>query len=576
MTGLLFLIPPGQRYRLLRDRLLTAGIILTILLLPPFLSAALAAREDNAVLTLQKIAGNRRIKVYIVKKGDFLSEIFHSQLGDEPIPIDLIRKLNPDIKNLNRIRPGQRVILPTREMSALMEPPAPGSEETNTKPAGYAIREGDSISRILLVELELRPEEMLPTYRLLQQLNPGIANLNQLPAGQLLKLPPGMAQRPASIAKEPPRAVIQPKEETPDAASIKIAPPLDDGPLGLIRLIIKRMKGALTASGTYYIPLADNAQISIDCSLIPVVELDDGTTAFLDFGNQMTGDLINVIRGSWANYAFIRKEELGSDLSSLQAIIRHSRNYVMTKSDKPLTLIEKPEILVSPDWLIASKKSPGGTPYRQGLFFLGNGEKPLPADTRSFLEKNGLVVTEILDGRHASVSETTPPPAPAVINLREFKGIPLAEQLLSSLGEKPVRSAEVTIFDQARNGFNLTIQPDLLIRKGEKQFIIHAKRLPQQFIRILEEGGYEVILIGERDSGRSLIETLLRGLHLPVAFGHFSVRIPEEGNRSRVNAALPALRTTAADDTLYLIDFEMPPDLASLLSGRMRGRMVQY
>ena len=102
------------------------------------------------------------------------------------------------------------------------------------------------------------------------------------------------------------------------------------------------------------------------------------------------------------------------------------------------------------------------------------------------------------------------------------------------------------------------------------------KKLPEQFVRILKEEGTEIVLIGERDSGRSLIEGLLQGLQIPVSYGHFSYRIPQDGHRPRLTASFSALRAKTGGESLYLIDFDMSPDIISLLHSHLGGRFAKY
>lgn len=550
----------------------TTGILLAGLLLTVLLSSPLAAREDSASLVFRKTAGIQKTKVYVVKKGEWIAGILRAELGDKPIPYALIRKINPQIRNLNRIYPGQRIFLPVRGMTDMTEPPNTTPKEGEARLTEYLIHEGDSISRIILAELDVGPEKVLQTYRLVLQLNPDIEDMNILPAGQSLKLPANLVRSDRS-AVAPVPATGSETEKSPIAAAK--APASAEGLLGIIRPVISRIRGTLTATGNYYIPLRDSSQVTIDCSLIPVVELDDGSTVFLDFGNRLPDQLKGLINQSWPNYAFLPAEKLSDDITSLQGIMDRSRNYTMFNAERPLTVTQKPEILVAPDWIITEKKASSGTPYRQGLFLLGSSEQPLPTEVRTFLEKYGLIVTEISGGQAvvALTAQTTPPTIP---DLRGLKGIPFAEQLLRALGETPVGNAEIVIFDQARHGFNLSVTADLLLRRGEKRFIIHTKRLPEQFIRIMKEEGTEIVLIGEKDSGRSLIEGLLQGLQIPVSFGHFSYRIPEDGPRPRLTASFSALRAKAGAESLYLIDFDISPDVISLLHSRLGGRFAKY
>lgn len=536
----------------------------------PLLHTPLSAREDSARLVLQKTAGGGNSQVHVVKKGEWIHRILQSHFGEEPVSYALIRRLNPGIRNLNRIRPGQRIVLPVPGSSEPSESISDIDRENSSPPVIYRILEGDSISRIILSEMNVNPAEALPAYRLIRKLNPEIPDLNRLPAGQSLRLPPAPAR--SAVAPAAPLKTAAPPAEESKAEKTAIPESL----FGIIRPVIGRMRGMVTATGSYFIPLQETTQVTIDCSQIPVVELDDGTTVLLDYGDRLSENLKKLIRQSWKNYAFLTAEEFRDGLGGLLGIIRHSKNYRMVRTDKPLELTSKPEILVFPDWLIIGKETASGATYRQGLFLLDRGERPLPAEARAFLEKSGVAVTEIAEDRAVSSLETPSALQPAIADFRALKGIDLAEKLLSTLGVTPIRNAEVVVFDQARNGFNLSVTADLLIRKGEKRFILHTKRLPDQFIQILREAGTEMIPIGEKDQGRSLVEAVLQGLGIPVSFGYFSFRIPEEGKRPRLTGSFSTLRVMNEGEPMYLIDFDLPPAGLPFFNGRREGRVIRY
>ncbi len=553
-----------------------AGVVLTGLLLPVLVCFPVEAREGSARLVFEKTAALDKTLVYVVKKGDSFAAILRKQRGEQKkrVPYDLIRRLNPEIRDLNRIYPGQKIVLPVRETADLGELPNDLRKKSDPPPSSYRIKEEDSIGRILLSELDATPEEILPTARSIREPNPGIDDLNRLPAGQIVALPPKPVRQGDALSAESLLPAVHPMENDRTETAVMTTPRVEHT-LGFIRQVINRMRGTLIAGGNYFIPLKDTAQITIDCSLIPVIELDDGATVLLDFGNRLSESVKGMIGQSWTNYGFVPGEELGNGLAGIKGIIRRSRNYTMSEAGSPLALMLKPDIQVFPDWTITTKKGAVGASYRQGLFLLGSNEKPLPGEARSFLEKNSLVVTEI-SGDQAVTGPASQKVTPIVTDLRGLKGIALAEQLLKALGETPVANAEVVIFDQARSGFTLSLTADLLLRRGEKRFIIHTKRLPDQFIRILEEEGTEVIPIGESASGRPLIEDLLRGLRIPVPFGHFSFRVPEASNRPRLTATFSALRVTSGGEPLYLIDFDMSSDTLAFLHGLIGGRIAKY
>jgi hypothetical protein len=74
------------------------------------------AKEDTAHLRFSKSAVSSATNTftYIVKKGDHLLDIMKNELGITKNRYSIIKKFNPQIKNLNLIHPGQKLILPTK------------------------------------------------------------------------------------------------------------------------------------------------------------------------------------------------------------------------------------------------------------------------------------------------------------------------------------------------------------------------------------------------------------------------------------------------------------------------------
>jgi hypothetical protein len=185
-------------------------------------------------------------------------------------------------------------------------------------------------------------------------------------------------------------------------------------------------------------------------------------------------------------------------------------------------------------------------------------------------------VTEVADGLVVPYSQNPSVAQPSVLDLRTLSGSALAEKFLTTLGETPVRNAEVVVFDQARDGFNLSVTADLLVRKEDKRLIFQTKGLPEQFVQILRKSGTEVITIGDRDQGRPFFEAVLQGLGLPCSFGYFSFRIPEKSNHPRLTASFSSLRTMNDGKPIYLIDFDPPPSGLPFLGGHGEGRVIRY
>jgi len=541
-------------------------LLVIALLSPPFLHAG----QESARLTFQKIVGKNTDRIHVVKKGESLLSIIKGIRSRKPISLSQIRRLNPRLRDINRIYPGQQILLPPSEQMKTVAKSLSLERQTEDRPFPYLIQESDSISRILLDKLkvgnngESKIEEPIEAYRKILKLNPNIADMNDLPAGRTLLLPSNL------VNAAPPEAVPPGKEPPPE----KTHPALRSL-LNSIGPAIERMKGSLNSSGSHFIPLQDATQISIDCSLIPSVELDDGTTVFLDYENRLNDDVRQLIRKNWHNYHFLGNMEMQGAAETLQGIIDNSQNYRLTRVGKPFILAAKPEISVFPDLLVTGSKKTDGGSYRQGIFLLAPNEPPLPETAKLFLEQSGMAVTQIPQER---ISADLPPENLQIVrkDLRALQGIALAEGLLKALGESPLRMAEVAIFRQAENGFNLSITADILLRKGERKLIVNSKKLPDQFVKILNNSGFEFLAAGENDKGRPLIESVLRGAGLPASFGYFSSRIPREGGKYRLDIAFSAISSVKEGEQIYLTDFEMPVWVLQAIYNGPRALLIHY
>ena len=557
---------------------LCAPLILVVLLPPLLFSAPLPAREESASLVFRQTASPSGTRVYVVKKGEWLSAIIQSQLGMEKIPYALIRRLNPQIRNLNRIYPGQRIHLPLRENAGdPAHPPlkVPAAAQSPAAEA-YRIQPGDSLGRIILEALDISPDDVLPTYSRIRRLNPALTDPQNLPPGELLTLPPGLARR----KPEPPPALSTPVPTAEKAlpAITKGPPPTGEGWLAIIRPVLAKMNGTLLSRGNYVIPLQEGAQLNIDCATLPVVELDDGTTILLDFRGLLSETVQRLLHRSWPTHHVLGADQLGDALACLKGIFARSKTYTLVRNESPLRLSTIPEILFYPDWTIRTRENSDRTPYRQALLLLAGQDQPLPGEATSFLERSGLFVTEITGAAVLPATAAVSPvlPRAATVDPGDIRGIALAERLLSALGITPRRQIELPIFDQVRDGFRLSITADLLVERGSQKVLLHSKRLPEQFIGILNQSGTTYIFCDPQQGGRTSLEGLLAGLDIPFSFGHFSFQIPEANVHPRLTVSFSGLRTITGAEPFYLIDFPLPPGVETLFSQRRWGRTFRY
>ena len=356
------------------------------------------AKEDTAQITLKKTAiSKQNLYTYTVKKGDMISTIIRQipNIKKEDIQdnYNIIKDLNPDISDLNKLYVGQLLVLPgkpldktqqnkmesnTADSAAARVPPSTNPAGSNT----YAIKKGDTLIKIIHRELKIKTNtrQML---KAIQSLNPNIVNVSRIYAGQTIKLPDQTvfvkaAEEDKSVVQEvvkqaesqtQPKEIIELKEKI-------VMPP--EARLALIKHVITQMNGSIMTMGNYYLPIPKTGQVTIDCSKIPVIEFDDQTMMFLDLDNRAENNLKKIINDNWANYHLIKVDKRDDVIAVLKKIFNAVKGYSMTKREKPMTIGSLPPVDIVVDWVITKSNSKQSQPLMQGLCIVYENNRLLP------------------------------------------------------------------------------------------------------------------------------------------------------------------------------------------------------
>lgn len=175
---------------------------------------------------------------HTVQRGEWLNRILKSKgYSARQIPqlLPAIRELNPQIQDLNQLRPGQILYLPdTAPASAPRPQPAAPSvtekrpdvtEPTRSTPpaqagATYIVRQGDTLSAILARQ-GISTAQIFSRYiQAFKELNPDIQDVNTLHIGQEVVLP-GLPSDNSTQPAAPERATPEDSNATDDGSLLK-------------------------------------------------------------------------------------------------------------------------------------------------------------------------------------------------------------------------------------------------------------------------------------------------------------------------------------------------------------------
>ena len=552
------------------------------------------AKEDTAQITLKKTATSKqKLYTYTVKKGDVISSIIKQipNITEEDVKENykVIKDLNPDISDFDNLYEGQLLVLPGKPLDETGQNKIESSAVDNTattvrpsaKPSGsntYAIMKGDTLINIIHRELKIKTntQQML---KVIQSLNPKIINVNRIYAGQTIKLPNQTvfvkaAEEDTSIGQEivkqaesqtQPEEIIELKEKI-------VMPP--EARLALIKHVITQMNGSIMTTGSYYLPIPKTGQVTIDCSKIPVIEFDDQTMMFLDLDNRAEDNLKKIIADNWANHHLIKVDKRDDVITVLKKIFNSVKGYTMTKRDKPLTIGSLPPVNVMVDWVITKSNSKQLPPLMQGLCTVYGSNPLLPKSIKNYAQKNGLIITEFSEetgvvGKPEEIYSLPPMPVFPTTSVKDF-----SYALISNLGFKAEKDADIKVFDIVKDGFNLSIKADVLVKSADKQYIIYSRNLPVQFVNALKNTGYEILFVAESDSPKIIMEKILPSLNITFSSGLFTFSGIEKNQPPYViNFQGTKIKT---DNDLYIIDFDIDQGLRSLLREVWAANIARY
>lgn len=560
--------------------------LIAVIIIAAFFSQLSWAKEDTAQISLEKTAVSKQnVHLYRVKKGDVISVIIRRLPGitvdDIPDNYRIIKELNPDIENFNKLYVGQVIKLPGKsiksgketqeESSALTDSTAPAT------PAGaqtYKIKKGDSLITIISRQLNIR-KGITKTLSLIKSMNPQIANINVIYAGQTILLPGKTAYvKPpdeTKIVQQTAETQLQ-AEDIVETRGTSIMP--REAKFALLKHILTQMGVTVTSSGNYYLPISKTGQITLDCKKIPVIEFDDKTTVFLDWENSVHKNLKKMILGRWKNFAIVKVDKKDDIIVALKKVFSATKIYSITKRETPVTTGKQPPVEVIVEWAIL-KADPGqGQSLIQGLRFVEGNNSLLPNAIKNYAKQNGLIITEINKetGLAGKPEEIYTQQALTVFPSKSARDFSYA--LVDYLGFTATKDADVKAFNMAKDGFNLSVKADVLVKYDDKKYIISSRDIPPQFIDIFKKERYGLIFVADSDSPKVLMEKILSALAIPSTSGYFTFSGTDK-NQAHYVFGFPGTKIKT-DKNLYVIDFAIDDGLRGLINELWQANIARY
>ena len=147
--------------------------------------------------------------------------------------------------------------------------------------------------------------------------------------------------------------------------------------------------------------------------------------------------------------------------------------------------------------------------------------------------------------------------------------------LVAYLGLNAEKDVDIQIFDTVKDGFNLSIKADVLVKNGDKKYIIYSQNLSQQFINALKQAGNEPIFISDNDSPKNIMENILRGHEYSFLLPIILYFPDPSKNQAPYTLKFSGTKIKTNQD-LYVIDFDIDQELRGLLQEVWSANIARY
>ncbi len=360
---------------------------------------------------------------YTVERNDWVLKIF--KLRGEIAQTDfthflqIFRRINPHIRNIDRIRPGQQIYIPLRRLregsgpenrSGIVTIPFVDlSRSTGRKPPPtntYKVKRGDTVSTLIAGQFgRFGSNTYNEAIALFKQLNPHVRDIDLIFTDQTIFLPSGL---PASQnlalkknAKESgaspyPQPVTAPDKKNSGSSPRRPAKPMIP-PLAEAAAI---MDAKLLDNGKYYFPRSDKGDLELNLARKPVLEMSNGRRIMLSGEQKLSPQDLETIKTKWKTFTQVNIPP-GAPVEDILNTVLSSVNKTAQAPSLSFSA-GGAQISIRAKWIIKGAGTEMNPVRNICISFIEHPEQRTPTGIVRFLEHHGIKLKEVFRGSKSS------------------------------------------------------------------------------------------------------------------------------------------------------------------------------
>ncbi len=532
---------------------------------------------------------------YVVQKNDWVLKIFrqkgeiaHKDFRDF---LGIFQRLNPHIKNINMIRPGQPIDIPLRKLEhGTLPGQATGvvtipfvtlakvMKVVQKHSQSYQVQRGDTVSQLLARHYgRYGTRSYREGVKLFQAANPEITNLDRIYAGQKVYLPDPSIREQAwydslydsqgQLRETLDRGSAAPSSAgSANARPVPVSEPAEpaEPPQGPLAEVAAAVGGTLRSKGTYYVPRQGAGDFELDLSRHPLLDMQKETKILFTQDSRIMGVEKELLADQWPHMKVVAFDDQ-STVEELVAAIFEAFDDDEGQVGTDLGFEDRGvQVAVRAKWVKAEKDR-----RHLAITPIGDASQQTPESIRRYLEQNGIVLKEILaHGDAASVAQDNRAQRHAVKNILALtpnSQKDFVQTLARTLGFTFAPNVGIT-FPYA--GIQVKAYANLVSAGGGQELLVDFGDLYGDAVTAIRKTGLEVIQVTAEDSYAAIVRKLFTVLGVDYVENptFLAARRPAQYNTGITIAGV--LYVKAEGQRTLLSGATLHPAVTDLLSAR--------
>jgi LysM repeat protein len=530
---------------------------------------------------------------YVVQKNDWVLKIFrqkgeiaHQDFRDF---LGIFERLNPHIRDINMIRPGQGVDIPLRKLehgtlpgqdSGVVTIPfvtlTQVTEVIKAHSQSYEVKKGDTVSEMIARKYgRFGSRSYQEGVKLFQAANPQVTDLNRIYAGQKVYLPdPAIREQsfyaamydehgnlrqtinqagPATQPQAPESSTPAIMSSAPVQEEKQVPSPLTEA--------AATVGGQLHAKGTYYLPHPGGEDFELDLSRHPMLEFHDGTKMIFTPSDRIMDMDRKQFQSTWPEIKTVSLDDQATTEEIIAAIFENLEE----KGAEPAEITfegQGVQVAVRAKWV-----RPDTDGRHVCITPIGSPDQQTPESIRRYLEQNGIIVKEVLPGGGSAAlhNESQRHAVKNILALTPTSQKDFVQILARTLGFAYAANTSIT-FPYA--GIQVQAYADLLSAGQGHETLVDFGELYGDAIAAIGKTGLNIVQVTAEDSYGAILQKILSALGLAYESqpSFLAAQRPAEFNTSITVFGL--LYAKSEGKHILLTGASLPSAVTDMLSSR--------